>query len=158
MSPNLRAQCVHTYVHQMSLRNTYLISINEIDSDPGTLENVHQFWHIRCGENMEHFKPCPMSTVGAQDREGRVSTVPQYIIGCAAMVITALSALALVLAIAALVVGAIGLHGNRPFSDCHIQTFTETYVAHTSDTTFEYIFDTPAYNMNRTVSGMLSVS
>ena len=82
---------------------------------------------------MEHFKPCPMSTVGVQDRERRVSTVPQYIIGCAAMVITALSALALVLAIAALVVGAIGLHGNRSFSDYHIQTlnFTETYVTHT---------------------------
>lgn len=140
------------------------------------LNNVDQFWCIRCGENMEHFKPPPMSTVGAQDRERGVSTVPQYIIGCAAMVTTALSALALVLAIAALVVGAIALHGNRPcsncnskrplsdsrgnrpFSDCHIQTFTEIYIAHTSDTAFEYVFDTPAYNMNRTVSGMLSVS
>lgn len=101
---------------------------------------------------MELFKSTPMNTVGAQDRDQRASTVPQSIIACAAMVVTALSVLALVIAIAALVVGAIGLHGNRPFSECHIQTFAKTYRAHTSDTTFEYVFDTPAYNMNRTVS------
>ena len=90
----------------------------------------HLKTYISCGENVEHFKPPPMSTVGAQDREQGVNTVPQYIIGCAAMVTTALSALALVLAIAALVVGAIALLGNRSFSDCHIQTlnFTETYI------------------------------
>ena len=96
---------------------------------------------------MEHFKPCLMSNVGAQNRERGVSTVPQYIIGCVAMVTTALSALALVLAIAALVIGAIALLGNRPFSDYHIQTlnFTETYIAHTLLLYYYYYYCTFQY-------------